>query len=103
MGYRVLGYEVKNNSKRPGCCQRVSRLAIYSISTIDNEQRKVRCLFRRNRFKQGYKIGSHSVVMPGVTVGENSILGAFSFVDANVPDNVVAVGVPARVIKSINK
>jgi acetyltransferase-like isoleucine patch superfamily enzyme len=41
--------------------------------------------------------------MPGVTVGENSIVGAFSFVNANLPDNVVAVGVPARVIKSINK
>jgi acetyltransferase-like isoleucine patch superfamily enzyme len=41
--------------------------------------------------------------MPGVTVGENSIVGAFSFVNSNVPDNVVAVGVPARVIKSINE
>ena len=42
-------------------------------------------------------------MMPGVTVGENSIVGAFSFVNSNVPDNVVAVEVPARVIKSINK
>jgi acetyltransferase-like isoleucine patch superfamily enzyme len=40
--------------------------------------------------------------MPGVTVGENSIVGAFSFVNSNVPDNVVAVGVPARVIKGIS-
>jgi acetyltransferase-like isoleucine patch superfamily enzyme len=40
--------------------------------------------------------------MPGVTVGENAIVGAFSFVDSNVPDNVVAVGVPARVIKRLD-
>jgi acetyltransferase-like isoleucine patch superfamily enzyme len=40
--------------------------------------------------------------MPGVTVGENSIVGAFSFVDNDVPDNAIAVGVPAKVIRSID-
>ena len=45
------------------------------------------------------KIGSHSAIMPGVTIGENSIIGAFSFVNRDIPDNVVAVGVPAEVIK----
>jgi len=39
--------------------------------------------------------------MPGVTVGENSIIGAFSFVNDDIPDNVVAVGVPAKVIRNI--
>ena len=73
-----------------------SHCSIYSISTIDKKQGKV-------TLRKNCKIGSHSVVMPGVTVGENSIVGAFSFVNSNVPDNVVAVGVPARVIKSINK
>jgi acetyltransferase-like isoleucine patch superfamily enzyme len=73
-----------------------SHCSIYSISTIDNKQGKV-------TLRQNCKIGSHSVVMPGVTVGENSIVGAFSFVNSNIPDNAVAVGVPARVIKSINK
>ena len=73
-----------------------SHCSIYSISKIDKKQGKV-------TLRKNCKIGSHSVVMPGVTVGENSILGAFSPVNSNVPDNVVAVGVPARVIKSINK
>ncbi len=39
--------------------------------------------------------------MPGVTVGENSIIGAFSFVNKDIPDNVVAGGVPAKIIKKI--
>jgi acetyltransferase-like isoleucine patch superfamily enzyme len=39
--------------------------------------------------------------MPNVTIGENTIIGAFGFVNADVPDNVVAVGVPAKVIKKI--
>jgi len=51
--------------------------------------------------KKNCKIGSHSVVMPGVTIGENSIVGAFSLVNQDVPDNVIAVGVPAKVIKKI--
>ena len=38
----------------------------------------------------------------GVTVGENSIIDAFSFVNRDIPDNTVAVGVPAKVIKRIN-
>ena len=39
--------------------------------------------------------------MPGVTVGENSIIGAFSFVNKDIPENTIAVGVPAKVIKGI--
>jgi acetyltransferase-like isoleucine patch superfamily enzyme len=73
-----------------------SHCSIYSISTIDKKHGKI-------TLRKNCRIGSHSVVMPGVTIGENSIVGAFSFVNTNIPDNVVAVGIPARIIKSINK
>ncbi len=69
-----------------------SHCSIYSISTIDEKEGPV--ILRRN-----CKIGSHSVIMPGVTVGENSVVGAFSFVNKDIPDNVTAFGVPAKVIK----
>jgi acetyltransferase-like isoleucine patch superfamily enzyme len=39
--------------------------------------------------------------MPGVTVGENAVIGAFSFVNKDVPSNVVAAGIPVKVIKKI--
>jgi len=42
-------------------------------------------------------------MLPGVTVGENSIIGAFSFVNRDIPDNTVAVGVPVKVIKGIKE
>jgi len=71
-----------------------SHCAIYSISTIDNKEGTV-------ILKKNCKIGSHSVIMPGVTVGENSIVGAFSFVNTEIPANVVAAGIPAKVIKKI--
>jgi acetyltransferase-like isoleucine patch superfamily enzyme len=69
-----------------------SHCSIYSVSTIDNKEGQV-------VLKKNCRIGSHSIVMPGVTVGENSIVGAFSLVNSDIPDNVVAVGVPAKVIK----
>lgn len=71
-----------------------SHCSIYSVSTIDNIQGKV-------IFKKKCKIGSHSTVMPGVTIGENSIIGAHSFVISDIPDNCVAVGVPAKIIKMV--
>ena len=69
-----------------------SHCSIYSWSTIDDKKGKV--IIKRNA-----KIGSHSVIMPGVTVGENSVVGAFSFVTEDIPDNAVAFGVPAKVIR----
>ena len=71
-----------------------SHCSIYSVSTIDGKKAKI-------VLKKNCKIGSHSVVMPGVTVGENSVVGAFSFVTKDIPDNVVAFGIPAKIIKNI--
>ena len=45
-------------------------------------------------------IGNNTLLMPGVTIGNNVIIGAGAVVTKDIPDNVVAVGVPARVIKS---
>ncbi|MBS3084790.1 acyltransferase [Candidatus Pacearchaeota archaeon] len=67
--------------------------AILSESTIDNKLEKI-------VLKKGCCIGTHSTVMPGVTVGENSIIGAYSFVNKDIPPNVLAFGVPCKVIKS---
>lgn len=68
--------------------------SILSLSTIDDKKGKI-------TLKKNCKIGAHSVIMPGVTIGENSIIGANSFVKGDIPDNVVAFGTPAKVVKSI--
>ena len=47
-------------------------------------------------------IGSKSVILPGVTIGENAVVGAGSVVTKDVPDNVVVAGNPARIIKYIS-
>ena len=69
-----------------------SHCSIYSVSTIDNKTGTV-------TLKNNCKIGSHSVIMPGVTVGENAVVGAFSFVNDDIPDDAIAHGVPAKVKK----
>ncbi len=44
-------------------------------------------------------IGTNAIIKRGVTIGNGAVIGANSFVDKDVPDYAVAVGVPARVIK----
>jgi maltose O-acetyltransferase len=47
-------------------------------------------------------IGGMAVICPGVTIGANSVIGAGSVVTRDIPANVVAVGNPARVIRSVH-
>ncbi len=48
-------------------------------------------------------IGNNVIILPGVTIGNNVIIGAGAVVTKNIPDNSVAVGVPARVIKTADE
>lgn len=45
--------------------------------------------------------GGNVVVLPGITIGNNSVIGAGSVVTKDIPDHVVAVGNPCRVIRTI--
>lgn len=48
-------------------------------------------------------IGYGSTILPGVKIGDNVVIGANSVVSKNIPSNVVAAGVPAKIIKSIDE
>ena len=80
------GIEIEENVQIGSHC------AIYSYSTIDDKQGKV-------VLKKNCRIGTHSSIMPGVTVGENATVGAHSFVNSDVPPNTVVAGVPAKLMK----
>ena len=73
-----------------------SHCSVYSVSTIDDKKGKV-------ILKQNCKIGSHSTILPNVVIGKNSIIGANSLVLSDIPDDVLAYGVPAKVIRKINE
>jgi acetyltransferase-like isoleucine patch superfamily enzyme len=51
--------------------------------------------------KKGASIGSSSTIMCGITIGENSIIGAGAVVTKDIPPNSIAAGVPAKVIRKI--
>ena len=46
-------------------------------------------------------IGMRSIIMPGVTIGEGAVVGAYSVVSKNIPSKVIAVGNPIRIIKEL--
>lgn len=48
-------------------------------------------------------VGAESVILPNVTIGDNVVIGANSTVTSDIPNNVVAVGSPARVLCSLDE
>lgn len=52
--------------------------------------------------KENVWIGTRAVICKGVTIGENSIIGAGSVVVSDIPANVIAAGSPARVIRELD-
>ncbi len=65
---------------------------IYSVNTIDGTNGMV-------TIKRNARIGANSVILPGVTIGEDAVVGALSLVKDDVPASEVWGGVPARRIK----
>ena len=54
------------------------------------------------KIEDGVWIGGGVIILPGVTIGRNSVIGAGSVVTRSIPESCVAVGNPCRVIKQIN-
>lgn len=75
---------------------RLFRHAIEGGSTFGNRFAPIRVL--DNSF-----VGVRSILMPGVTIGPNSIVGAGSVVTRDVPPGTVAVGTPARVVCTLDE
>ena len=48
-------------------------------------------------------VGAHSIILKGVTIGARSIIGAGSVVTKDIPDNVIAVGNPCRVLRNVSE
>ncbi|OZI12718.1 acetyltransferase [Bacillaceae bacterium SAS-127] len=57
---------------------------------------------RSVRIQEGSWIGANVVILPGVTIGRNSVVGAGSIVTKDVPDFTIVAGNPARVIRNLN-
>lgn len=71
---------------------------VYTDTPIltKNNEKNVGCL------KKGSRYGANVTIMPGITVGENSEIGACSLVRYDVPDNEIWYGTPATFYKKVN-
>jgi acetyltransferase-like isoleucine patch superfamily enzyme len=81
-----------------------SRVSIYSHSNdYKDRTRLVREQIKRGKVLIGDNvlIGTHSVILPGIRVGKNSVVGAGTIVTRDVPDNCVVDGNPARIRRSL--
>ena len=66
-----------------------------------NPERRQICIPAPINIGKNVWIGSNSTILPGVTIGDNSIVAAGAVVTKDVPANTVVGGVPAKIIKSI--
>ena len=82
----------------PNCCFTTAEHA------IDPEQRKAGMeVAKPIVVGNNVWIGAGSTILAGVTIGDNTVIGAGSVVKKSIPANVVAVGVPCRVLREITE
>ena len=73
-----------------------------ALLTVNHEPKDIRVVMTKPiHIKKNAWIGGFVRILPGVTIGENAIVGTGSIVTKDVPDNTVVVGVPAKIIKTI--
>ncbi len=77
------GVEIGDNVQMGSHC------SIYSHSTIDDKIGPV-------VLNKGCRIGTHSTIMPNITIGENAVVAAYSFVTKDIPKNELWSGIPAK-------
>ena len=74
------------------------------LFTVNHEPEKIRVIMTKEiHIKKNTWIGARVNILPGVTIGENAIVGTGSIVTRDVPDNAIVVGNPAKVVKMIEK
>lgn len=77
------------------------RVNLLSVNHPTDIKSRRGVILKKVRIKKNAWIGASVTVCPGVTIGENSIIGAGSVVTKDVKDNSVYAGVPAKFIKNI--
>ncbi|MDY0198708.1 MAG: hypothetical protein RBR68_12930 [Tenuifilaceae bacterium] len=76
---------------------------IFPFVVITNVKHPPIGSFQRTTIKKFAQIFSHAVILPGITIGENAIIGAGAMVTKDVPDERLVIGNPGKDIKSIRE
>lgn len=82
----------------------IGQQVVLATLNHDIEPSKRKDMFPRPiKIGKNVWIGAHATILSGVEIGENSIVAAGAVVTKSVPDNVVVAGVPAKIIRHIDK
>lgn len=74
---------------------------LRECSSLPNKEELT--LFGKVVIGNNVHVGTNAMIMPGVHIGNNVIIGSGAIVTKDIPDNSVAVGIPARVIETIEE
>jgi len=75
-----------------------------ALLTVNHEPENIRTIMTKKiHIKKNAWIGARVCILPGVTIGEDAIIGTGSVVTKDIPDKAIAVGNPAKVIKYIKQ
>ena len=91
----VIGDNVSIGMNVTFCC--------VSHKIADSECRAGEHEYNSIIVKKGAWIGANVTILPGVIIGQGSVVAAGTLVKKDVPDNVVVAGVPAKIIKHLDK
>ena len=78
-------------------------VTIVTINHDINPKTRINAMPKPIKIGKNVWIGADCTILPGITIGDNSIIGAGSVVTKDVPYNVVVAGNPARIIKNIKE
>ncbi|WP_294466517.1 sugar O-acetyltransferase [uncultured Anaerofustis sp.] len=80
-------------------------VSIYTVGHAENPlKRKAGYSYAKKVIiEDNVWIGGNVIILPGVTIGENSIIGAGSVINKSIPQNVIAAGNPCKIIKEIEE
>ena len=84
-----------------GGCRLLCHQRDLSDYYVGDNAAKLKYKLGKIHIGKGVMIGMESMIMPGVTVGDGAIVGAFSLVSKDIPAWTIATGRPAKVIKQI--
>lgn len=79
-----------------------SKASIVSINHVERPSERQDLLPNSVHIKENAWISAGAIILPGITVGKNAIVGAGSIVTRNVPDNAIVTGNPAKYIREVN-
>ena len=76
---------------------------LATINHMEDPEKRAGMIFQPIHIGKNVWLGANVTVLPGVTIGDGSIIAAGAVVTRDLPENMIAAGVPAKVIRAVKK